>query len=340
MGRPPRVLIAGGIYHVYNRVSHGAHIFRDEGEAGRLEALLAATKKRDDFQILAWCLMSNHYHLAVRMGEVSLSRSIRFLQHRFSQSYNGRHRVFGPLWQGRFRSKFVDDESYLRQLISYIHLNPVTAGVASDAEKYRWCGHREVVGRGVGLRLVNVDETLLAFGETRKSALAAYRAAMLTTLSEDWRREGPGRLPWWRLGRRPRADDGEEIRVDETRPRIGMDGRSNVTLRPRLDVEDFLEVGAGALEVSISDLRSRRRTRSIVGAREILAWLGVELYGFTVKEMSVALAKHLETTSRLVSRAAWRRVEDKDFLHKLEGLDSVIASSEPRRKRRVKTSIP
>jgi putative transposase len=68
MGRRPRNLLAGGIYHVYNRVCRGQDVFRDEGEADRFEALLAATKKRDDFQILAWCVMPNHYHLAVRMG--------------------------------------------------------------------------------------------------------------------------------------------------------------------------------------------------------------------------------------------------------------------------------
>ena len=67
--RRSRILVAGGIYHVYNRVSRGEHVFRDEGEADRFEALLASTKKRDDFQILAWCVMSNHYHLAVRSNE-------------------------------------------------------------------------------------------------------------------------------------------------------------------------------------------------------------------------------------------------------------------------------
>ena len=55
MGRRPRILLAGGIYHVYNRVSRGEHVFRDEGESDRFEALLAATKKRDDFQMLPWC---------------------------------------------------------------------------------------------------------------------------------------------------------------------------------------------------------------------------------------------------------------------------------------------
>ena len=327
MGRRPRILLAGEIYHVYNRVSRGAHAFRDEAEADRFEALVATTKKRDDFQILAWCLMSNHYHLAVRMGEVSLSRSMRFIQHRFSQSFNGRHRVFGPFWQGRFRSKFVEDQEYLRQLIAYIHLNPKTAGIVEDATKYRWCGHREVVGRAVGRRLVDIDETLLVFDNERRRALAGYRSSMSTALREDWRSEGPGRLPWWRVGRPPKSDRGEEIIVDETRPRIGMDGLSNVSMRPRMYLNDYLDLSAAAIGISVADLGSRKRGRSIVEGREILAWLGVELYGFTVSEIAESLDKHLESTSRLVSRAGERRVEDDKFRTKVQQVDEAIIGS-------------
>ena len=68
MGRRPRIPLAGGIYHVCNRGPRGEHVFRDEGEADRFEALLAATKKRDDFQVPSWCVMSNRYHLAVRIA--------------------------------------------------------------------------------------------------------------------------------------------------------------------------------------------------------------------------------------------------------------------------------
>lgn len=327
MGRRPRVLLAGGVYHVYNRVSRGAHVFRDEGEADRFEALLAATKKRDDFQIFAWCLMSNHYHLAVRMGEVSLSRSMRFIQHRFSQSFNGRNRVFGPFWQGRFRSKFVEDGEYLRQLVAYIHLNPVTAGVVREAAKYRWCGHREVVGKAVGRRLVDVDETLFVFDSERGRALAGYRAAMSTVLGEDWQGEGPGRLPWWRVGRPPKGNVGEEITVDDKRPRIGMDGLSNVSVRPQMELDGFLERGAEALEVSVADLKSRKRGSSIVDSREILVWLGVELYGFPVKGIAKALEKHFESVSRMASRAASRRVKDRSFRTEMRRVDSVIVGS-------------
>ena len=328
MGRRPRILVAGGIYHVYNRVSRGAHVFRDDEEADRLEGLLAAAKKRDDFQILAWCVMSNHYHLAVRMGEVALSRSMRTIHQRFAQSYNGRNRVFGPFWQGRYRSRYVDDEGYLRQLIAYIHLNPVAVGIVKDASKYRWCGHREVLGKAVGRRLVDVDETLLAFHPKRRNALAGYRSAMSLALSEDWRSEGPGRLPWWRIGRPQKSDKEADIAVDEKRPRMQMNGLSNVRARPKMELNRFLELGAAACNVEIADLSSKKRRTPIVEAREFLAWLGVELYGFKVKEIAAGFEKYRETVSRLVSRAAQLRVVDRGFADRVQRVDSLISEEE------------
>lgn len=325
MGRRPRVLVAGGIYHVYNRVSRGAHVFRDDEEADRLEALFAATKQRDDFQVLAWCVMSNHYHLTVRMGEVALSRSMRTIHQRFAQSFNGRNRVFGPFWQGRYRSRCVEDAEYLMRLIAYIHLNPVTAGVVKDASKYRWCGHREVLGKAVGRRLVDVDETLLAFDPKRRSALAGYRSAMSSVSAQEWRAAGPGGLPWWRVGRPQRSDGGPEVVVDESRPRIGTDGLSTATVRPRVEIGRFLHCGAQACGVTVSDLRSRKRSAPIVEARETLAWLGVELYGFKVKEMAEGLDKYIESASRLVSRAAERRVGDERFAERVRQVDAQLA---------------
>jgi REP element-mobilizing transposase RayT len=309
---------------VYNRTSRGAHVFRKDEEADRLEGLIAATKARDDFQILAWCVMSNHYHLAVRMGEVPLSGSMRTIHHRFAQSFNRRHRVFGPFWQGRFRSKFVGNEEYVRRLIAYIHLNPVTGGIVRDAAQYRWCGHREVVGRAVGRRLVDVNETLMSYHPKRREALAGYREAMSSTLAEEWRSEGPGHLPWWKVGRPKDGGDEPEIEVDETRPRIQMNGRSNVEMRPRMEIARFIELGAEACGVMTADLRSTKRRSPVVEAREILAWLGTTLYGFKVKEIASGFDKYGETASRLVSRAARRRMDDVGFADRIKGVDSAI----------------
>ncbi|HOC41551.1 MAG TPA: transposase [Thermoanaerobaculales bacterium] len=312
MGRRPRLLIEGGIYHVYNRVSRGEHIFRDEAEAEKLLKRLFDTKRRDGFQVLAWCVMSNHYHLALRMGEVPLSRSMQTLNHRFTQSFNGRHRLFGPFWHGRYRSKLVEDDDYLQQLIVYIHRNPVTAGVVKDPADYRWSGHAEVLRGGRGRGLVDVDETLAAFEPTRRAALAHYRRAMAAAEGEEWMGGGPGRLPWWRLGR-PSRKDADELGLDRERPLIGMDGLSTSEPRPPVELEELLRCGAGSLGLAFEDLRSTQRSPAVVAAREALAWVAVVRYGFQVKEVARGLEKYVETASRLVSRAAAKRVEDEEF---------------------------
>lgn len=86
-----------------------------------------------------------HYHFAVRTGKVTLDRPLRSLQQRVTRSVNTRERVFGPLWQGRYKAKLVDDQRYLDQLLVYIHLNPVIAGLVDDPAKYHWIGHRELL---------------------------------------------------------------------------------------------------------------------------------------------------------------------------------------------------
>jgi len=110
---------------------------------------------------------------------------MKTLQQGVTRARNLGDRVFGPLWQGRFKAKVVDDERYLMQLVAYVHLNPVKAGLAEDAEGYRWSGHREIVRRRRD-PIVAVDETLLLYGETRRWALRGYRSAIAGVSGEEW----------------------------------------------------------------------------------------------------------------------------------------------------------
>jgi hypothetical protein len=95
---------------------------------------------------------------------------MKTLQQGVTRARNFRCRVFGPLWQGRFKAKEVVDERYLMQLIAYVHLNPVKAGLAEEAGGYRWSGHQDIVGRRRD-PIVAVDDVLLLYGETRRRAL-------------------------------------------------------------------------------------------------------------------------------------------------------------------------
>jgi putative transposase len=109
MPRAPRVFVEGGIYHVYNRVTRGELAFADDGEADRLVDVMRDVRQRDGLVVLAWCVMSNHYHLAVRCTSVPLWRSLASTQVKVAQAYNARHRVYGPYRQGGYRAKLVED---------------------------------------------------------------------------------------------------------------------------------------------------------------------------------------------------------------------------------------
>ena len=163
MPRRERVFVEGGVYHVYNRVGRGEQVFDLEDEAVAFVSLLCEVTRRDGLTVFAWCLMSNHYHLAVRTGVVPLDRPMRSLQQRVTRGVNQRRRVYGPLWQGRYRAKMVEDQRYLDQLLAYIHLNPRLAGMVDDPAEHLWGGHREILGK-VKEPIVDVDEVISVRG--------------------------------------------------------------------------------------------------------------------------------------------------------------------------------
>jgi REP element-mobilizing transposase RayT len=119
-------------YHVYNRVGRGEAPFKLEDEAERFWSLMHKVKKRDGLAVMAWCIMPNHYHLAVRTASVPLWRSIRSLQHAYTQGFNRRCKVLGPLWQARYKARPVEGTDSLLRLLAYIHLNPARVRMVDD----------------------------------------------------------------------------------------------------------------------------------------------------------------------------------------------------------------
>ncbi len=98
--------------------------------------------ERFGHSIEAFCMMSNHIHLAVRVADISISRIMQHLAFRYTRYINRKYKRIGHLFQGRFKSILIDDEDYLKELIRYIHLNPVRAKLVSDPLQYFWSSHR------------------------------------------------------------------------------------------------------------------------------------------------------------------------------------------------------
>jgi REP element-mobilizing transposase RayT len=98
-------------------------------------------------EVHAYALMPNHHHLLVRSVHGNLSEGMQYLHGTYTLWLNRRHRWDGPVFRGRFRSQLVDDETYLRTLLAYIHLNPVEAHLVRRLQDECWTSHRAYIGK-------------------------------------------------------------------------------------------------------------------------------------------------------------------------------------------------
>ncbi len=316
MPRRPRVFVEGMVYHVYNRVGRGEAPFKLEDEAQRLWGLLHDVRERDGLSVYAWCIMPNHYHLAVRAGTVPLWRSIRFVQHRYSQEFNRRCRVLGPVWQSRYKARPIEGPGSLDRVLAYIHLNPVTAGIVTDPASYGWSGHRELLGRS-RRPLIDRDAVLSWYGGTRRDAVGAYVAMLHGEREEPWMGAQLASLPWWSAAPEP----------DEAPLDVDALGRSSGPERPRIAVGEFLHKLEPLLGFERSELAGGSRTPELVEARELLGTLAVERWRITVKAVAEALGKSRDGVSHWVRRGAAKRSQRGSFAARLEELDEKLVSA-------------
>lgn len=156
MARKERKKSQTGIYHVMLRGINHQNIFHDQNDFDSMVRAIrdvqfkrdeeGHVEHRDNCTFYAYCILHNHLHLLVKEGDLSISELMKRLQDRYVIIYNRKYDRVGHLFQDRFASEPVDDEDYLRQLIRYIHRNPVKALEVSRPEDYRYSSWREYLG--------------------------------------------------------------------------------------------------------------------------------------------------------------------------------------------------
>jgi len=318
MPRRPREFIEGGIYHVYNRFARGDEIFREDDEAERFRELLHEVRRRDGLTVFAWVLMSNHFHLALRSGPVPLSRTMGFIQARFSQQYNRAHRSTGPLWQSRYKAKLVDDDAYVNQLIAYIHLNPVAAGIVDDPAGYPLSGHLELVKK-TPTPLVDVDQVLSFFGGTVRTARRRYVRQLEGAREVKWQTELPGWLPWWgRESDRPIESNAPQAWIDERGLSTGLD-------RPSLKAGVFLTASAEMIEIPLEVLTAPGSGHQLTQTRSLILALAVERWRLRPSDFAPLFSRRNDVVSRWVRWGANRRMGDDRFRTEYDDLDHALS---------------
>lgn len=128
-----------GYHHVYNRGVAKGKVFEDEKDKAKFIELMANAAREYRFNIHAFCLMDNHYHILVQNTRENLSSGMRQLNAQYASYFNKRHSRVGHLWQDRFKSWYILDIKYLFILFKYIENNPVKAGMSQKIGEYMYC---------------------------------------------------------------------------------------------------------------------------------------------------------------------------------------------------------
>lgn len=148
MSRKLRVEYPGAIYHVMNRGDRREPIFKDDADYRRFLETLTEACGKTDWQVLAYCLMPNHFHLVVETPQANLVAGMKWFLGTYTSRFNRRHKLCGHLFSGRYKALIVDGSGngYLRAVCDYVHLNPARAKLLPKVEPlrtYHWSSFPE-----------------------------------------------------------------------------------------------------------------------------------------------------------------------------------------------------
>ena len=143
MGRLPRAVDEGLIYHALNRGNSRADVFVEDSDHVAFLEALGQTQARYPFKLFGYCLMTNHFHLLLQPGlGQSISRILQSLTVTHTWRYHKRYRSSGHVWQGRFKSPVIQDDEHLLMVLRYIEANPLRASIVADPGDYQWSSYQ------------------------------------------------------------------------------------------------------------------------------------------------------------------------------------------------------
>ncbi len=164
MARRKTPFLPNQYYHVYNRGANKADIFRNDKDYLFLLKQVQNHLSEFNISVIAYCLMSNHYHFLLRQnGEAKISDFMQAIFGVYSLAFNSVHKHSGTLFQGPFRAIWVDQSGYLLHLCRYIHRNPMQASMVIKPEQWHYSNYLEFIGKRNGA-LVDRDFVRQNFG--------------------------------------------------------------------------------------------------------------------------------------------------------------------------------
>lgn len=175
MSRPIRIEFPGAIYHVTSRGQAGQKIFVDDEDRHFFLEWMGKIAQRFHWKCHAYCLMQDHYHLVIETDDANLSAGMRELNGTYTQRYNRRYELQGPVMQGRFKAILLERETCLLQVCRHVVLNPLRVKEVRQLEKYRWSSYRATAGIDDAVPGVSYEWLWAQFGKRQKKVFERYQ---------------------------------------------------------------------------------------------------------------------------------------------------------------------
>lgn len=308
MPRTARLDIAGVLQHVIVRGVERRDIFLDDQDRQSFVDRFTKLIEQMGMECLAWALMSNHVHLLLRPSQDNLGQFMRRLLTGHAVMFNLRHHRSGHLIQNRYKSIICEEDPYLLELVRYIHLNPLRAGLVGSTVElkcYPWSGHAVLMGTRE-LSGQKVDEVLLHFSKKLKSARQKYEVFVTDGVERGKRNE----LVGGGLRRVLKAagdgfisayDDrilGSGDFVEQLRQEKGLSEK----LEACLPLDQLIEKVAEVSGIDREIFCERRRGAGLSEAKSIICYFATRRFGYSGE----TVAKALGITRSGVCRGALR----------------------------------
>ena len=309
MARKPRIHISGGFYHIILRGNAGQSVFPADIDRYHFFLLLQEGTCRFGYRVHAFCFMTNHIHLVLQPSDIPLSRGMQNLSFRYTRWINWREKRTGHLFQGRYKAILVDGDCYLLELVRYIHLNPVRAGMGQTPDEYPWSSHRAYLGKEF-FPWLSMDVVLEQFGQSSGRARTAYEAFVLDGLGEEQRPEFSG--------------GGEDSRLLGDDCFAGKCLSRGGGMAHHLTVQEIIDEVCRAYAIDEADLKTSSQRRVASEARAVVGWLACELGCATSTAVGKYVNRDVGSISSSVRRLSMRIQEEPELANRVRLLKNIL----------------
>lgn len=320
MPRKARIDAPGCLHHIICRGIERRKIFRDDTDRNRFVDRLGKVLSGTVTPCFAWVLIPNHFHLLLKTGVIPIADVMRKLLTGYAVTFNLRHRRSGRLFQNRYKSILCQEDTYLLELVRYIHLNPIRAGLVEDLnvlEKYPYSGHSAILGtRNCGWQ--DTDTVLRRFGAGRESARRKYKSFVEKGLSQGRRHDliGGGMIRsaggWGavkaarKLKVHLKGDErilGDTAFVESVLAQAEEDMERRYNLQAKgYDLNYVIQKAAAEFDLSAEEIIAPGKQPARVKARSVAAYWAVRHFSMSGVEVGKKLGIGQSAVSRAVSR--------------------------------------